>query len=77
MSARRKPRVPVHPHVHCRVCGMPVPADEEFCSTDCESRYRGEERRMRRSQKLYYTILLALMAFIFIIYIIIPFFARG
>ena len=57
-------------HLHCPVCGKAVPPDEEFCSEECEERMNN---LVKKRKLVNYIWLAIIMAFMFILFLSIPF----
>ncbi len=38
----------IQPHRHCPVCGISMPADQEFCSKKCEDRWNAVVKQKKK-----------------------------
>lgn len=43
-------------HSHCLTCGDPIPADEKYCSDECQQEQEVKERKNKRRNLAFYII---------------------
>lgn len=43
-------------HSHCLTCGNPVPAEESYCSEECQMEQEAKERKNRQRNLAFYII---------------------
>ncbi|WP_019177850.1 DUF2116 family Zn-ribbon domain-containing protein [Methanomassiliicoccus luminyensis] len=53
------PSVPLPPHRHCKRCKAPIPEDKWYCSEECETAARVDERGSSRKMLLFYGLAIA------------------
>ncbi len=72
MSEKQDKTRTIPPHTHCKICGAAIPLGKVFCSNACKQKSIEMDKRMKRTQLIYFIIFLILMLFTLIFIYIRP-----
>ena len=57
-------------HVHCTICGLPIPVNKQFCSNKCREEYLRRIKRKRQMDYLYLALIVAFSLMILISFLV-------
>ena len=61
MVMRTVERIPQHRH--CRDCEKAIPADQEYCSKECEEHRSSAVRAKKRQLQIFYVVMIVIFIF--------------
>ncbi|MHA1250835.1 MAG: DUF2116 family Zn-ribbon domain-containing protein [Candidatus Helarchaeota archaeon] len=60
------------PHKHCSICGLAMDPNpnSEFCSSECEAKYKKWQKKQKKKDKIYTYVMIGSIVLIFVFMVI-------